>query len=70
MELEAESVAYVVCQNLGIETADYSFGYVATWSGGNDEAQKAIRASGSRIQRAADTILIAISDEEQAQEVA
>ena len=60
LELEAESVAYVVCQNLGIETGDYSFGYVATWAGGNDEAQKAIKASGSRIQRAADQILTAI----------
>ena len=31
-EVEAESVAYVVCQNLGIDTADYSFGYIAGWS--------------------------------------
>ncbi len=60
LELEAESVAYVVCQNLGIETSDYSFGYVATWAGGSDEAQKAIKASGSRIQKAADQILTAI----------
>ena len=30
--MEAESVAYVVCQNLGIDTADYSFGYIAGWS--------------------------------------
>jgi len=67
LELEAESVAYVVCQNLGIETSDYSFGYVATWAGGNDEAQKAIRASGSRIQRTADTILTALGGEELAE---
>ena len=67
LELEAESVAYVVCQNLGIETCDYSFGYVATWAGGSDEAQKAIKASGSRIQRAADQILTAISGEELAE---
>lgn len=31
-EVEAESVAYVVCQNLGIDTSDYSFGYIAGWS--------------------------------------
>lgn len=31
-EVEAESVAYVVCQHFGIDTSDYSFGYVATWS--------------------------------------
>lgn len=60
MELEAESVAYVVCQHLGIETADYSFGYVASWAGGGDKARDAIKASGSRIQRAADQILTAI----------
>lgn len=31
-EVEAESVAYVVCQHFNIDTSDYSFGYVATWS--------------------------------------
>jgi antirestriction protein ArdC len=60
LELEAESVAYVVCHNLGIDTSDYSFGYVATWAGGSDEARDAIKASGSRIQKAADQILTAI----------
>ena len=45
-ELEAESTAYVVCRALGIDSSDYSFGYVATWAGGNDEAQEAIRAPG------------------------
>jgi IrrE N-terminal-like domain len=38
LELEAESVAYVVCAAAGITSDDYSFGYVATWSGGCDEA--------------------------------
>lgn len=33
-EVEAESVAYVVCQHFGIDTSDYSFGYVAGWSKG------------------------------------
>ena len=32
MEVEAESVAYTVCQRYGIDTSDYSFGYVAGWS--------------------------------------
>ena len=53
-------MAYVVCHNLGINTDDYSFGYVATWAGGSDEARDAIKASGSRIQKAADQILSAI----------
>lgn len=32
-EVEAESVAYTVCQHYGLDTADYSFGYIAGWSG-------------------------------------
>lgn len=31
-EVEAESIAYAVCQYYGIETADNSFGYIANWS--------------------------------------
>jgi antirestriction protein ArdC len=61
-ELEAESVAFIVCAQAGITSDDYSFGYVATWSGGGDEAIKAIKTSGSRIQRAADQILSAFGD--------
>ena len=56
-ELEAESTAYVVCRTLGLDTADYSFGYVACWAGGGPEAVARIKASGGRIQRAASVIL-------------
>lgn len=35
-EVQAEGVAYVVCNRLGIDTSDYSFGYIAGWSGGKD----------------------------------
>ena len=38
-EVEAESVAYVVCQHFGIDTSDYSFGYVAGWSKGRELAE-------------------------------
>lgn len=38
-EMEAESVAYVVCQHFGIDTSDYSFGYVAGWSHGKELSQ-------------------------------
>lgn len=48
-ELEAESVAYIVCGLLGVDSADYSFGYVAGWGGG-DDAIKRVRQSGHRIQ--------------------
>lgn len=36
-EVEAESIAYVVCQHFGIDTSDYSFGYVAAWARGKDK---------------------------------
>ena len=64
-ELEAESTAYVVCQSLGFDTSDYSFGYVATWAGGGDQAIAGIKASCERIQKAAATILRAFEPVEQ-----
>ncbi len=65
-ELEAESTAYVVCQALGVDSGDYSFGYVATWGGGGGEAIAGVKASCERIQKSAATILRAfdpMSDE-------
>ena len=56
-ELEAESVAYVVCAQLGLDTGSYSFGYVAIWAGGGDEAVAQIRSSCRRIQQTAALIL-------------
>jgi len=50
-ELEAESFAYIVCTNLGLETASYSFHYVACWKG--KEAEEGFQASGDRIAKAA-----------------
>jgi len=38
-EVEAESVAYVVCQHFGVDTSDYSFGYIAGWSKGKELAE-------------------------------
>nr|WP_110326419.1 YodL domain-containing protein [Hungatella effluvii] len=35
-EVEAESIAYTVCQHYGLDTSDYSFGYVAGWSSGKE----------------------------------
>jgi antirestriction protein ArdC len=56
-ELEAESTAYVVCQALGIDSSDYSFGYVASWAGGGEQAIAGIKASCERIQHTAAVIL-------------
>ena len=38
-EVEAESIAYTVCQHYGLDTSDYSFGYVAGWSSGKELAE-------------------------------
>ena len=70
VELEAESTAFVVCRNLGIESDDYSFGYVAGWAGGGPEAVAAITSSGAAIQRAASAILSAVEEREPASEAA
>ena len=35
-EVQAESVAYAICQHYGLDTSDYSFGYVAGWSSGRE----------------------------------
>ncbi|HUZ08633.1 MAG TPA: ArdC-like ssDNA-binding domain-containing protein [Acidimicrobiales bacterium] len=56
-ELEAESVAFVVCAELELDSSAYSFGYVTTWAGGTDEAIAGIKASGARIQSTVHSIL-------------
>lgn len=59
-ELEAESVAYVVCQAIGLDAGAYSFGYVASWAGGGEPAIAAIRQSGERIATTAQSIIGAV----------
>jgi antirestriction protein ArdC len=56
-ELEAESTAYVVCRQLGVDTGLYSLGYVASWAGGGEEAVSGLKSSGARIQQALATLL-------------
>lgn len=56
-ELEAESVAFIVCDALGIDAGAWSFGSVAGWTGGGEQAVAAIKTAGARIQRTADRIL-------------
>lgn len=60
-EIEAESVAYIVCQHLGIDTADYSFGYVAGW--GRSRALDELKNSLSTIHSTAVDIIDSISEE-------
>ena len=61
-ELEAESCAYVICQALGIDSGDYSFGYATLWAGGSSEAIAKIRTSAERIQKTAASVLVGIND--------
>lgn len=56
-EVEAESTAFVVCHALGMDTAGYSFPYVARWAGTGDDALDAVTALGGRIQRTAALLL-------------
>ncbi len=57
-EIEAESVAYVVSQSLGIDSSGYSFGYLTSWGHGDPEAvEKQLKDSGQRIQKAAHRII-------------
>jgi hypothetical protein len=53
-EVEAESVAFIVCQAAGLTTGAYSFGYVAGWSGGDP---KIVKATAERVVTAARDIL-------------
>jgi len=54
-EVEAESIAYVVCQHFDIDTSDYSFGYVATWSANRELPE--LKASLQTIRDAAASLI-------------
>ena len=57
-EVQAESVAYAVCQHYGLDTSDYSFGYVAGWSSGKD--LKELKASLETIRATAHELITTI----------
>ena len=54
-EVEAESISYAVCQYYGIETADNSFGYIATWSKGKE--LKELRSSLETISKTVSSLI-------------
>lgn len=66
-ETEAESVAYIVAGTLGLDTAAYSIGYVAGWSGCEAET---IKATAANVLRAAHTLADVITEEEEARTAA
>lgn len=59
-EVEAESVAYTVCQHFGIDTSDYSFGYIAGWS--SDRDMKELKSSLDTIRKTASELITGIED--------
>ena len=72
-EVQAESVAYAVCQYYGLDTSDYSFGYVAGWSSGKDLKElkaslETIRATAHELITTIDGHLAQLQKERQAQQ--
>lgn len=75
-EVEAESVAYVVCQHYGINTSDYSFSYVAGWSEGKETPE--LKTSLDKIRQTASEFIyqidqrmeVLMAEKEQVQETA
>ncbi|MBP0962218.1 MAG: DUF3849 domain-containing protein, partial [Oscillospiraceae bacterium] len=59
-EVEAESIAYTVCQHFGIDTSDYSFAYVASWGSGKDVPE--LKASLETIRATANDIIKKLED--------
>lgn len=59
-EVEAESVAYTVCQHFGIDTSEYSFAYVASWGSGKDVPE--LKASLETIRATANDIINKLED--------
>ncbi len=53
-EVQAESVAYVVCQAFGLDSSDYSFPYIASWA---NKDMDTLRASLSVIEKAAKELM-------------
>ena len=73
-EVEAESTAFIVCDYLGIDTSDYSFGYVSTWSSGQKpsdlkECLASIRTASNQLMKELDLRLGIESSKEQREAV-
>ena len=63
-EVEAESVAYIVCQHFGLDSSEYSFPYIAGWSSGRD--MKELRASMDLIRKTAGDFIENMTEQIQA----
>ena len=73
-EVEAESIAYTVCQHFGIDTSDYSFGYIAGWSSTKElpelkSSLDTIRRTSSELIKGIEAQLLEIEKERAAEQV-
>ena len=74
-EVQAESVAYAVCQHYGLDTSDYSFGYVAGWSSGRELGElksslETIRSAAAEIINSIDGYLKDLQQEQETEQTA
>ena len=74
-EVQAESVAYAVCQHYGLDTSDYSFGYVAGWSSGREldelkSSLETIRSAAAEIINSIDGYLKDLQQEQETEQTA
>ena len=60
-EVEAEGVAFTVCSHFGIDTSEYTFGYIAGWSSGRD--MKELKSSLDTIRRTASELITGIEEQ-------
>ncbi len=73
-EVEAESIAYTACQHFGIDTSDYSFGYIAGWSSGKEMPElksslDTIRRTSSELIKGIEAQLLEIEKERAAEQL-
>ena len=54
-EVEAESIAYIVCNHFGLDTSEYSFTYIASWCESRD--MKALKASMDTIRKTSSEVI-------------
>jgi antirestriction protein ArdC len=57
-EVEVESVAYIVCDAIGLDSGEYSFAYVARWAEGSTDL---LKETGERVIACAKEILVRLA---------
>ncbi|MGH2756011.1 MAG: ImmA/IrrE family metallo-endopeptidase, partial [Actinomycetota bacterium] len=58
-EVAVESVAFIVCDAIGLDTGDYSFAYVARWTDGEVDM---VKATADRVVACARSIIAGVGE--------